>query len=227
MNLKIREIQKINLVGSELGMIPKKWEVVSFSEIATPIEEKLQPYEFQNELFDHYSIPAYDESELPNLEYGKDILSTKYLLSEPCVLLSKLNPRFSRVWLFYPHSIRKSISSTEFIPLKPKSNINLEFLYGLCSSKPFLDYFSSLVTGTSGSHQRVKPKDLFQMRIILPEEKILKKFDKIISPYSNFIKILLEDIENLTRIRQHTIPWLISGRINIKNIKTDNVNNIL
>jgi len=31
----------------------------------------------------------------------------------------------------------------------------------------------------------------------------------------------------LTKIRQHTIPWLISGRINVKNIKTDNLNNIL
>ena len=57
------------------------------------IQIRVTPKKFPEEKFDYYSIPAYDAGQISIATYGDDIQSSKFLLQEKCVLLSKLNPR--------------------------------------------------------------------------------------------------------------------------------------
>ena len=53
-------------------------------------------------LVDHFSIPAFDDGLLPAHDLGSTILSGKYVLSQPSVLVSRLNPSTPRTWMAYP-----------------------------------------------------------------------------------------------------------------------------
>ncbi|RDJ94062.1 ABC transporter ATP-binding protein, partial [Lacticaseibacillus rhamnosus] len=56
------------------------------------------PSAFPHEIFDHYSIPAYDAGCEPKSDIGSSILSNKTVVPNEGVLLSKLNPDIARVW---------------------------------------------------------------------------------------------------------------------------------
>lgn len=114
----------------------------------------------------HYSIPAYDAGRDPDEVAAKEIRSQKLSLSAPAVLVSKINPHIPRCWLVEPSQQLPALASTEFLPLAPKNgSIELDYVYAVCSSKPFQRALGSLVTGTSSSHQRVKPRDLLSVAI--------------------------------------------------------------
>ncbi|HEX3036481.1 MAG TPA: restriction endonuclease subunit S [Thermodesulfobacteriota bacterium] len=155
--------EKVKMVESELGVIPEGWEVKRFSDIVELSREGINPGNFEHEMFCHFSLPAFDEGCMPVLEQGATIRSNKYLISENSVLLSKLNPRISRVWLPLLDSNYRAVASTEFLVLMPKQPVNRTFLFTLCQSSEFLSEFAKRALGTSTSHQRVKPDDFFNL----------------------------------------------------------------
>ena len=91
-------------VESELGMIPEGWDAKPLSSICHIEKKTINPQKHPTRLFTHYSIPAYDNSELPELQKGSDILSNKYIISDCTILFSKLNPRIKRIWNVYTNT---------------------------------------------------------------------------------------------------------------------------
>lgn len=69
------------------------------ADVAAFSRGSLNPAESPDEIFDHYSIPAFDDGGRPRPEAGASIRSAKFRVPEGAVLLSKLNPRIPRVWL--------------------------------------------------------------------------------------------------------------------------------
>jgi type I restriction enzyme S subunit len=148
---------------SPIGPIPKGWRVGKFNDIVTLSRDGINPGDFPAEVFDHYSIPAFDEGRQAKREIGEAIKSNKFVVKPDAVLLSKLNPRIERVWLPFPDGRCRSVCSTEFLVLYAKDPFSREFVAGLVTSTSFQEVFVTLVTGTSGSHQRVQPDSLMGM----------------------------------------------------------------
>ena len=151
-------------------------------------KESINPQKHLKQNFYHYSIPAFDDKGEPTLEIGSSIKSTKFKLKKNVILFSKLNPGNPRVWFPDHDDNFEGICSTEFLVVSPNSNSNIEFLWGLFTSKKLQSQFKSMVTGTSKSHQRIKSKDLETIKIKMPIE------DSSISKFSNKTKIILERI---------------------------------
>ncbi|HXX23116.1 MAG TPA: restriction endonuclease subunit S [Terriglobia bacterium] len=200
----------------ELGDIPKGWHISRLGEIASMQRGTLNPGAFPEEVFDHYSIPAYDEGREPKVETGEQIKSNKFLIPPGAVMISKLNPRFPRVWLPELSSIRRSVCSTEFIVLAPKSMSTIQYLYCLCISEWFFDTFATLVTGTSSSHQRVKPDDLLRMQVAVPSSNVVGKFSDLVAPLLRQVIKRAEGSRTLAALRDALLPKLISGEIRVK-----------
>lgn len=153
------------LVDSELGEIPEGWEICSLQDIATNPRDTVNPAQAPSALFQHFSIPAYDEGQMPKPEYGREIRSQKNVVPPEAVLLSKLNPRIERVWLADVDQDDRPACSTEFVVLVPHGGYPRSFLYSLLTSRGFQEQLQSLVTGTSGSHQRVPVRSILNMAI--------------------------------------------------------------
>jgi len=205
---------------SPLGKIPKGWEVKTVADMVELYKDIINPVDFPDEMFEHFSIPAYDVGQMPTQDLASIIKSNKFLLPENCILISKLNPRIPRVWFPKINKICRSIASTEFLVLVPKRPYTCEFIYSLCISSSFhQDTFVSLVTGTSSSHQRVKPEDLLVIKIISPSDVALKTFSERVEPLFKQFQSNKEQYRTLATIRDVLLPQLLSGEIRVKDVE--------
>jgi type I restriction enzyme, S subunit len=202
---------------SSLGQIPKGWRVGKFAELASLSRESVNPNAFPDEVFHHYSIPAFDEGRWPKQETGAQIKSNKFLVPPNSVLVSKLNPRFPRVWLPAIADGERSIASTEFLVALARPPFSREYLFGLFTSESFFEVFGTLVTGTSSSHQRVRPEFLQEMDAVIPPKDCIASFSRIVGPLYAKVKLSLTESHTVSAIRDALLPKLISGDIRVVN----------
>ena len=167
------------------------------ADIVTLSRETINPGEFPEETFDHYSIPAFDEGRVPKTETGEQIQSNKFIVPTGCVLVSKLNPRIPRVWLPTVSRTRRSVCSTEFLVAIPKPGVSREYVYALFKSSSFLDVFATLITGTSGSHQRVKAEYLLAMDMASRPKECIAKYTAHVKPLYDQVALNLEESRTL------------------------------
>ncbi|VVP60239.1 hypothetical protein PS903_06047 [Pseudomonas fluorescens] len=199
---------------SELGLIPRGWKAGCVADIAVQKKGAVNPLAAPNEWFEHYSLPAFDSGQSPVLEQGESIKSNKTPLPEEAVLLSKLNPRIPRVWLPVKHG-GNAVCSTEFLAYSPRAGGSKELIYCLFSSAEFQQQLCQLVTGTSNSHQRVKPDQVLKLRLAIADDLLLIAFADIASPIFERIYVNRLKAETLTQVRNTLLPRLISGQLRL------------
>jgi len=206
------EIVYVEDIGQEL---PKGWKWGLISDLVNHSKDTISPYVFPEKTFFHYSIPSYDEGKWPSVEKGKSIKSNKFLVKTNSILVSKLNPRMPRIWAVGEIDESNSVCSTELQVFVPKKKWNYSYVYFSFNSGEMKDEMESLVTGTSGSHQRVRPEDMLNLKIVIPDEDVLQKFEDI--GYCLQEKKWQLDTENkhLCSIRDSLLPRLMSGQIRV------------
>ena len=202
-------------VDSELGKIPEGWKVVEANYFMTISKESINPTKNPTRLYTHYSIPAFDEALTPEIQFGREIKSNKFLVYSGMTLFSKLNPRIKRIW-FIDEASNNSICSTEFIPYK-SLGANCYFLYCYLKSKMFYDQAMSLVNGATGSHQRFHPNETLKF-LFAYKKQIVEEFNAIVTPTLKEMSKLSIENRKLTRLRDTLLPRLMSGELNINTI---------
>ena len=208
--------EDVKLVDSDFGPIPEGWGQTCLASELELQRFNIKPFEYADERFDHYSIPAFDDRGLPSLEIGADIKSGKYLLSGESVMVSKLNPRFLRVWrVDHSGNRRRAVASTEFLVLTNPDRWTLPFVYGLVTSPEFADRLAATAGGTSTSHQRVKPFDVMNMTVVSPSSEIMQRYSSQVQPILKLADNLLEQVEVLRMARDLLLPRLVSGELDV------------
>ena len=202
------------LVESEIGEVPRGWEVEEVGTLATLFKKSISPTKY-DETFVHYSIPAFDAGQCPLLDMGSTIKSNKTLVPDDALLVSKLNPEIPRVWLPSPDSSLKKICSTEFMVFQPTPKSNRSFLWAMFSEKKIQARMESMVTGTSKSHQRVKPKDVSKILIPCPSDRSIEVFGEVAEPLLSRILVSREESLSLNELRDTLLPKLITGELRI------------
>jgi type I restriction enzyme, S subunit len=200
---------------TELGPIPNGWKWGSLGDMATLSKKTINPQKTPKKRYHYYSIPAFDAGGIPILTSGDDIKSNKYLIEDNCVLLSKLNPRFNRVWMINDLNEGPSIASTEFLPWVPKDGFSTSFLYGLMRSYSFRWLMEGRVTGTTGSHQRVRPNDCASIPCVIPPIEVIEKFNNATEAIFWHINYSTNLKEEITKLYNILAPKLISGQLKV------------
>ena len=203
------------LVDTELGQIPEGWEAGRISDLASLSRHGVSPGDNPDEEFAHYSIPAYDDDLIPRAERGASIKSGKHVVPPNSVLISKLNPRIPRVWMPVLQTRRRSICSTEFLVAMPTERATTAFLYCLFRDDDFRSSFSSLVTGTSGSHQRVKPQSFLAMRAVVAPRPVVEAFSRLASTWLGKSNGQRLSAGTLALMRDTLLPKLVSGEVRV------------
>lgn len=200
---------------SEAGHIPKGWTVGRVADVSDFSRSSTNPGDFPDETFDHYSLPAFDEGRTPKAEFGSAIMSNKLVVTRNSVLLSKLNPHIPRVWLPDLHATRRSICSTEFIVASARPGYSREFLFSLFTSAAFATTYGTLVTGTTGSHQRIRPESVLEMRIVIPPPSISEAFKSVAKPMFDQINRNIDQSRTLATLRDTLLPKLLSRELSV------------
>ena len=185
-------------------------------EVVTLVRETIDPGSAPDERFEHFSIPAFDDGQMPVVESGSAIKSGKLAVPTGAVLLSKLNPRIPRVWLPDLPGAHRPICSTEFLVALPTERSSREFLYCLFRSPTFVDDFSGRVAGTSGSHQRVTAADALAIRAAVPDPTALAELTAALRPLFDRIAANRRESRTLAELRDALLPKLISGELRVR-----------
>ena len=200
---------------SELGEIPTGWNVRPLRDLVEQVRDSEEPWDLPETVFDHYSIPAFDQDQTPREEYGKEIKSRKFSITSKVVLVSRLNPDIERVWLATSACDKRAICSTEFLVLRTQPPVHYSYVYSLARSRHFQDSLKSLVTGTSRSHQRVSADAVLALNVICPSAAIFGGFDRQTRALLDQSLMCRSASHNIAMQRDVLLPRLLSGKLRV------------
>lgn len=211
----IADLFPSRLVDSELGQIPEGWRTFGMQDLAELHKNTMDPSILGDSDVEHFSIPAFDAGRAPTVQPGRSIRSNKTVVPTKAVLLSKLNPETSRVWV--PHSPRAlpQLCSTEFLAFTPKRHVSRSLLYGLFTSRGFRGLLMGMVTGTSKSHQRVQPRALAGTAVLAGTAALFDCYDRMISGLLESVPRHRLQMQRLGDVRDTLLPKLVAGEIRL------------
>ena len=173
-----------------------------------------QPAELGRAPVWHYSLPAFDAGMAPWNDESQSIKSGKFIIDRPCVLVSKLNPRFPRIWDVPTVKDGLMAASTEFLVLSTQHGSST-VLWAAISQPHFSAQLQGKSAGTSGSHQRVRPADLLAVEV--PDIRALDSALKSrITALGQRAAVCLEESQTLAALRDALLPQLMSGKLGVQ-----------
>lgn len=192
------------------------WGAETLANYVIHLKENVKPASTPLQKYTHYSLPAFDAGMRPVEESGSEILSNKYTVEPWTFLVSKLNPRFPRIWPIGEVAGYNAICSTEFQVFKPKDHKLYGYLYFLLRSDYAKDELSMASSGTSGSHQRVRREDILNLKSSVPSIQVAENFSELVFP--GILKSMrnLKQIKVLEDIRDTLLPKLMSGDVRVE-----------
>lgn len=198
------------LMTTSVAKVDERCRIV---DVVEHMKVSISPASLTGEPIQHYSLPAFDVSQLPATERADSIRSSKFAVSSPAVLLSKLNPRFPRVW-DVPSVNGLSVASTEFVVLQPR-DVSTSTLWAVLSQPALGQILLDKASGTSGSHQRVRPQEILDAEIIDPRQLSVVAAE-LLTVLGERVHMARTESQTLAELRDALLPELMSGRLRVK-----------
>ena len=197
---------------TEIGRIPKEWEVVKLKEVArirgNRINKKLDEYAFipmellpENELFAKYLIK------------GKQEIKSYTYCESGDVLLAKITPSLENGKQgIVPDNIpeKVALATTEVFPIQCE-NIYNGFLFYILKMAKYRNILITSMIGTTG-RQRASKDVLEKLNIPVPSLREQKRIFEILQTIDRRIESLTTKKQKLQRIKQGLMNELLSGK---------------
>ena len=160
-----------------------EWPMVKLKELMRKTKS-IDPGKYPDEEFALYSIPAYDNG-IPEKIFGRDIGSSKILLKDSDVVLSKIVPHIRRTWVITDGE--KQIGSSEWIVFND-DRFDPQFIANYLKSDVFHYQLLTTVAGVGGSLNRARPAAVAELKIPLPPLGEQKRIAEILGGVSKAIQ---------------------------------------
>ncbi|GFZ30109.1 restriction endonuclease [Clostridium zeae] len=202
------------MIESELGMIPKGWEVSKLEEIIyfNPKEvlKKDNEYKFVEMAAIDNNTSNIKYWELRKLNSGSKFRNGDTLLARitPCLENGKT------AYISILEEKEVAVGSTEFIVMRGKEKNKKVYIYCLAREENFRAHAIKSMSGSSG-RQRVQLDLLKGYKIVQAPNAIYDKFDRIGESLFEEISSLNKEITRLAKLRDLLLPKLMSGEIRV------------
>jgi type I restriction enzyme S subunit len=204
--------EKIPLVDSALGKIPKGWEVRKLGDIAENIRRNVpkgkrdepQPYVG----LEH--IPRRSLA-LDAWEMTTELGSNKLEFKKGEVLFGKIRPYFHKVSI----APFDGLCSADTIVVRAMRPEHYAFVVACVSSDAFVTHASATANGAK--MPRANWDVLEKYDVLIPKGIVAEQFSALLIDIISQQQALIFLIQNLRRTRDLLLPRLLSGQVNIKN----------
>ena len=205
------------MVDSELGMIPKGWEIITINDFAN--NNVITGKTPSTKIKENYSETGIPFLTIPDMHNDIFALNTERYISELGIekLSKKVLPKnsLSISCIATPGLIsiiaNDTLTNQQINSFTPNENA-LYYLY--FKLKGMKDYIRDLGSGGSATLNLNKTQ-FSKIKLVKPINEILYKYDKLVSPNFKMILNIQKEIQQLTQLRDTLLPKLMSGEIEI------------
>lgn len=212
------------IVESELGMIPKGWEVDSIANLAKEIVTGKTPSTKDNENYGS----GYPFITIPDMHNNVFIIKAERYLSEKGnnIQINKLLPRncvnVSCIATVGLVTINETPAHTnqQINSIIPNDEIDLYYFYeymNLMSDK------LKAIGSTGSATLNVNKGEFERIKYIYPPEQVRIKYNKLVKVIFEVIKIRQIENSRLTQLRDTLLPKLMSGEIRVSLENEDDI----
>ncbi|HXL09014.1 MAG TPA: restriction endonuclease subunit S [Candidatus Bathyarchaeia archaeon] len=209
--------ERVKMVDSELGPIPKGWEVKRAPDalwinpkVVVPKDGE-KPFISMGSLSDNSMLIGEVKSRNGNSGSKFQNGDTLFARITPCLENGK-----TAFVQFLPSAEAVGFGSTEFIVLRSHT-LCPEYVYLLARSDAFRDNAIKSMSGASG-RQRVQEKCFDKFLFAQPEPDTLERFSSVASPMFKAVHLLSSQNSILRQTRDLLLPKLISGEIDMEKL---------
>ena len=204
---------------TEIGRIPKEWEVVILKEVVEINKEVRDPLrEFPDRMFLYIDIDSV-ENETGILKNTKTILGkeapsrARRLIRYNDVIMSTVRP-YLKAFAIVPKKYDSQICSTGFAVLTCKEKIKPFYLLYTIFSKSVIDQCNKMMVG--GQYPALNSSQVERIQIPLPSLPEQQKIAEILSAVDQKIELLRTKKEKYEKIKKGLMEDLLTGRRRVK-----------
>jgi type I restriction enzyme S subunit len=205
-------------IDSELGLIPKGWEVKTLrdfinlnprltipkSAVSSFVEMKVLPINLMS-----VSNVARKEFKSGSKFQNNDTLFARIT---PCLENGKT------AFVDFLKDEEIAFGSTEFLIMRAKQEVSKYWVYCLARDSNFRKFSISTMVGSSG-RQRVQNDPFLSFELAKPRTEIFNSFSKIVEPWFSQVRLNTIANQTLTKLRDTLLPKLISGEVRLKEFR--------
>jgi type I restriction enzyme S subunit len=186
---------KVEMVDSELGLIPEGWNVTKLGDVIELAYGKALKKDSRKQ----GSIPVYGSGGIVGYH-------DKSLVSSPGIIVGRKGNVGSVYWSDY-----------DFFPIDTvyyvQTELNLHYVYYNLQDQNFINN-DAAVPGLNRNQA-------YSLPLLLPDVDILGQFQYIVDPIFRQLKVLKEKNENLRRTCDLLLPKLVSGEIDVEEVDNE------
>jgi len=195
---------------SELGEIPKGWEVRTLSDVAEHPRRGVQPDSITPDTpyiaLEHMPKRCIA---LSDWDLADGLESNKFEFRKGEILFGKLRPYFYKVGV----APVDGVCSTDIVVVAPRSPHWSAFVLGLVSSHEFVEYTNAGSTGTK--MPRTSWAEMARYAIALPPKAAAQAFTERLRPQVERVIAAIHESRTLAALRDALLPKLISGELRV------------
>lgn len=201
------------MIDSELGKIPKNWEISTVKNMSTRINSGGTPSRKIEDYWVNGNIPWLKTKEIKN----NIILKTEEKITEKGLIKSsaKFIEEKATVIAMYGATAGKIGYIGKPMTMN-QACCAVESDYPIFIYKYFItnsDYIKTLASGSA--QQNLNKKTVEELSIIRPEKNILLLFEKLLNNTMEMMKVKINENSELVKLRDTLLPKLMSGEIEI------------
>jgi len=190
--------------------IPKGWKKVKLGEVA---ELSKNSWKVGDEKLPYIGLEHIEENKLRlnSIRTSNEVTSNKFIFTENEFLFGKLRPYFRK--LYRPKF--KGICSTDIWVVKPKNNVNKDFLFYLFANQEFVDLANKGASGTK--MPRADWKFMQETEWLIPEKEAEQKaIASVLSSLDDKIDLLHRQNKTLEQMAETLFrQWFIKPSPNL------------
>jgi len=204
---------------TEIGRIPKDWEVVKLGETVEINKDSRDPQkDIPNEIFTYIDIDSIEGStgkiRNPQRILGRDAPSrARRVVHEYDVIMSTVRP-YLKAFAMVPKDYDNQICSTGFAVLSCKDTVLPYFLLNVLFSDTVTIQCNKLMMG--GQYPALNQSQVSKIKIPLPTLPEQQRIAEVFSVIDQKLELEREKKAKLERIKQGMMDLLLTGKVRVE-----------
>lgn len=207
------------MVESELGMIPKGWEVVTLEDICnfnTSSYSNKDNWYYINYL-DTSNITKNKIDNIQRIDCINEKIPSraKRKVKNNSIVYSTVRPNQLHYGII-KNPVNNMIVSTGFVTIDSKYDyIKNDFIYYWLTQSENTEKLQAIWETSTTTFPAIKPTDIKKMKLVISDENILREISNKLDKINLYINELREEEILLKEIRDTLLPKLMNGEIKL------------